>query len=54
MFDKTLPRYIGEHDPDLKKGSDCVDLCTQYYMKKVCKYNTLKCKLSISSNKGLN
>ena len=35
MFDKTLPCYISEHDPELKKGTDCVDLCTKHYMTKV-------------------
>ncbi|KAL5259816.1 hypothetical protein ACHWQZ_G010060 [Mnemiopsis leidyi] len=34
MFDKTLPRYISEHDPELKQGGDCVDLCTRHYMNK--------------------
>lgn len=34
MFDKTLPCYISEHDPELKKGTDCVDLCTKHYMTK--------------------
>ena len=35
MFDKTLPSYLSEYDPELEKENDCVDLCTKHYMTKV-------------------
>ena len=35
MFEKALPKYIAEHDPEYKESSDLVDACTKHFMSKV-------------------
>lgn len=34
MFEKTLPAYLAEHDPELTRAEDCVDSCTKHFMAK--------------------